>query len=111
MGQRESIKSMGIPTGMRVHGTHPREKYKRCKQKSTKTRSAASQPFMFHYQVLGCLGGVLAAGGCYKRLQTVSDAKLTAKSVADDNKWCNQFQNAKICRFRVPRSWRHSLSR
>lgn len=40
-----------IPTGMRFHGTHPREKYKRCKQKSTKTRSAASQPFMFHYRV------------------------------------------------------------
>ena len=34
----------------------------------------------------GCLGWVLAACGCCNRLQTVSDAKLTAESVADGNK-------------------------
>jgi hypothetical protein len=41
---------------------------------------------MFHYPGFGCLGGVLAAGGCCNQLQTVSDAELTAESVADGNK-------------------------
>jgi len=100
-----------IPTGMRFHGTHPREKYKRCRQKSTKTRAPHPNPLCSTTGLSAVWEGswlrVPVTNG-YKRLQTVSEAKLTAESVADDNK---RFQNTKICRFRVPRSWRHSLSR
>src|SRR5580658_3182871 len=42
---------------------------------------------MFHYRVFGCLGGVFAAGGCYKRLQSVAICYKTRKS-ADSASRC-----------------------
>jgi len=51
--------------------------------------------FMFHYRVLGCLGGVFPAGGCCDLLQTVAICcrpSLTAEIVAKCSQpvaiWC-----------------------
>jgi hypothetical protein len=60
--------------------------------------------FMFHYPGFGCLGGVLAAGGCRNRLQTVSDAKLTDESVADVSKQWQSVSKRKKSADSGPRS-------
>jgi hypothetical protein len=57
---------------------------------------------MFHYRVFGCLGRVLAARGCCNQLQTVSDAKLTAESVADGNKRLQSVSKPKNLLIRCP---------
>src|SRR5271155_1595129 len=47
-----------IPNEMRCHRNASRHNHNCTNQKTTKNPNDASQPFMFHYRVFGCLGAV-----------------------------------------------------
>jgi hypothetical protein len=57
---------------------------------------------MFHYRVFGCLGGVFAAGGCCKLLQTVAAIGLAAKTVANCYKRLQSVAKSKNLQIRRP---------